>query len=258
MAWAEAFPDNLHRCIGVRNYVPLSYLIREDVTPTTPPPPLKTNYPHSEEAGSILDETILRSGHDHPNYKIDNAKLYSKLEEATRSTVYAASIKPFQRQRDGRKVYQAIINQYAGDDKWTQEVSKHDAMLHTNKWKGTGNFTLERFLAMHRNAFEQLTLASTHIPYQLPTSYTRVGYLLDEIETTDAELQAAMSGVRADKHPKGKWFDFEKAVTFITPADPVARRLGSRKRNSAEISGVTFAKPETSQISKGIGKQEFI
>ena len=111
-------------------------------------------------------------------------------------------------------------------------------------------------MAMHRNAFEQLTLASTHIPYQLPTPYTRVGYLLEAIETTDAELQATISGVRADKHPKEEWSDFENAVTFITPADPVARQLGNRKRNSAEISGVTFAKPETSQISKGI--QEFI
>ena len=117
MQWAVSFPETLHRRIGVGNYIPLSYLIREDPTPTTPPPPLKANYPHSEEAGSILNETIIRSDHDHPNCKIDHAKLYSKLEEATRSTVYAASIKPFQRQRDGRKVYQAIINQYAGDDK---------------------------------------------------------------------------------------------------------------------------------------------
>ena len=63
-----------------------------------------------------------------------------------------------------------------------------------------------------------------------------------------------MSGVQADKDTKGKCFDFEKVATFITPADPVARRLGNRKRNSAEISGVTFVKPKATGISKGIGK----
>ena len=254
MQWAESFPDTLHRCIGVRNYIPLSYLIRKDIVPGVPLPPLHTNLPHSEAAGSIQNEMIARANHSHPNYKIDNAKLYSKLEEATRSTVYAASIKPFQRTRNGRDAYKAIINQYAGDDKWTLEVSKNDNLLHSNRWKGTGNFTLERFTASHRNAFEQLTLAANHIPYQLPTPYTRVGYLLEAIETSDAELQAAMSGVRADKEAGGKRFDFEKAVTFITPADPVARRLGNRKRNSAEISGVTFETTGNSQISNGIGK----
>ena len=122
----------------------------------------------------------------------------------TRSTDYAASIKPFQRKKDGKAAYEAIKKQYAGDDKWTTEVVRYDGLLHSDKWKGTGNLTLERFCATHRNAFEQLTLASGHIPYQLPTQYTRVGYLLDAIETSDAELQAAMSGVRADKVTKGK------------------------------------------------------
>ena len=51
--------------------------------------------------------------------------------------------------------------------------------------KGTGNYTLDRFCALHRNANEQLREASNHVPYQLPEEYTRVGYLLNAIECSD-------------------------------------------------------------------------
>ena len=115
MQWAEAFLDTLHHCIGVRKYIPLAYIIREVATPSTTPYYLLTGFPHSEEAGSIQNELIERASHSHPNYKSDNGKLYSKLEEATHSTVYAASIKPFQRKRDGKAAYDTIIKQYAGE-----------------------------------------------------------------------------------------------------------------------------------------------
>ena len=38
--------------------------------------------PHSEEAGSIGEELILRASHDHVLYKEDNKKLYYLLAEA--------------------------------------------------------------------------------------------------------------------------------------------------------------------------------
>lgn len=255
MQWAEAFPDTLHCCIGVRRYILLAYIIRKDVTPTATPHSLMTDLPYSEEAGSVQNELIERASHSHPNYKSDKGTLYSKLEESTRSTVYAVSIKPFQQKMDGKTAYDAIIKQYVGDYKWTTEVVKYDALLHNDKWKGTNNFPLERFCALHRSAFEQLTLASGRILYQLPTQYTSVGYLLNVIETSDAELQAEMSGVRSDKAPGGKRFDFEKVVIFITSADPVVRRLGNPTRNSVQISGVTIDKGHSTQkISTGIGK----
>ena len=39
---------------------------------------------------------------------------------------------------------------------------------------------------------------SVHVAFQLPNEYTRVGYLLDTIETSDDSLQAAMALVRND------------------------------------------------------------
>jgi len=46
-------------------------------------------------------------------FRDDNAKVYYLLEEATRSTGYAASIKPFQRLKNGRGAWLALVAQYA-------------------------------------------------------------------------------------------------------------------------------------------------
>ena len=99
--WTEAFTDFLDRVIGVRT-IPLCYVIREEVQVTQVAPPLANDQPHSTEHGSVEAELIARSSHQHPLFRGDNASVYHFLEEATRSTSYAASIKPFQRTKDGR------------------------------------------------------------------------------------------------------------------------------------------------------------
>ena len=82
-----------------------------------------------------------------------------------------------------------------------------------------------------------------HVEYQLPNEHTRVGYLLDAIENTDAKLLAAISNINDDKgngtlaNP-GKRNDFELTVAYLLSNDPVARKnKGTGKRTSAEISG---------------------
>lgn len=100
MKWSEAFSDYLYRCIGSRN-IPLAYVTRQEATPSATLPTLAPNMPHSEEAGSIEQELINRASHSHSLFRDDNAAVYYRLEEATRSTQYAASIKPFQRRKDG-------------------------------------------------------------------------------------------------------------------------------------------------------------
>jgi len=78
---------------------------------------------------------------------------YYKLEEATRRTLYADSNKPFQRRKDGRSTFLALISQYASADKWELEIKKKSNLLHTHKWKGQTNSPLERLVQLHRNAF---------------------------------------------------------------------------------------------------------
>jgi hypothetical protein len=55
-------------------------------------------------------------------------------------------------------------------------------------WKGQSNFTLERFIAQHRNAFVSMQVAAEHVTYQLPNEHSRVGYLLDAIQCTSESV----------------------------------------------------------------------
>ena len=136
MRWSEAFNDIMNRCIGVR-MIPLAYVVRTDaaVDPAIAPA-IAAGQPYATEHGSVEDELIARASHVHALFRQDNASVYYKLEEATRGTNYAASIKPFQRSKNGRAAFDAIISQYAGVDKWSAEITKQEAVLHTRKWKG--------------------------------------------------------------------------------------------------------------------------
>ena len=263
MKWRDAFKDYLGRCIGAR-MIPLSYVVRADADVPALAPPLLVDHPHSEEAGSVEQELINRALHTHPLFRDDNATVYYRIEEATRSTQYAASIKPFQRRRDGRGAFEALVDQHAGHDKWNAEVKKHDNFLHTAKWKGSGNYPLESFCTKHRLANEMLKSAvESGIAHQLPTEFTRVGFLLDAIETTDPQLQAAMAAVKSDADhdaETGKRYDFESTVTYLTPNDPVIRRRGTKRQLEVNISSNHTTgesnqnEANVSSIKSGIGK----
>jgi hypothetical protein len=253
--WTQAFADYLHRVIGVR-MIPLAYVIREDVAVPAAAPVLLAGQPHSAEHGSVEAELVARAQHNHALYRDDNANVYYKLEEATRTTAYAASIKPFQRTKNGRGAFQALTNQYAGQDKWEAELKKQDDLLHTREWKGQSNYTLERFVQQHRTAYVSMQSCAEYVEYQLPTEHTRVGYLLDGIQCNDAGLQAAMASIKLDTTPiTGKRNDFELAATHLLPYDPVAKkRTGNHKRGAGDISDATGADISSFGAKEGIGK----
>ena len=221
--WIEVFADHLYRCIGGRN-IPLAYVIRENVVVPAVCPPLAVDQPYSTEHGSVSDDLINRGSHTHGLFAKDNSDVYFKLEEATRGTSYADSIKPFQRQKDGRAAHLALVGQFAGNDKWEAIIKKMSTLLMLKKWKSSQNSPLDKFVASHRNAYVQLQACAEHVEYQLPNAHSRVGYILEAIESDDAQLQAAMANVIDDTGPGGKRGDFEAAVAYILPKDPVVRR----------------------------------
>ena len=100
--WSEAFADFLSRTIGVRT-IPLSYVTRPDAAVPVVVPPLAHDLPHSELHGSVEDELVARASHTYPLFKDDLSQVFYYLEEATRGISYAASIKPYQRSKNGRE-----------------------------------------------------------------------------------------------------------------------------------------------------------
>ena len=223
MNWTEAFQDYLHRTIGVRT-IPLAYIMRETVDVPAIPPLQEANKPHSTEYGSIEVELIACASHDHELYKEDNRSVYYHLEEATCGTIYSASIKPFQRGKDGCGAWLALTSQYAGNDKWEAELKRQDDLLHECQWKGQKPFTLEGLIGQHRNAFVSMQQCAEHVSYQLRSKHTRVGYLLEGIQCSDAGVQAAMASVRMDNSADGMRNYFEKAEAHLLPYNPVAKK----------------------------------
>ena len=112
----EAFQDFLDRVIGAR-MIPLAYVIQTDPKVPGPAPTLAPNQPHSTKHGSVEGELIARASHIHALFRDDISVVYHRLEEATKGTSYAASIKPFQSGKDGREAWKALTSQYAGKDK---------------------------------------------------------------------------------------------------------------------------------------------
>ena len=120
----------LNRVIGAR-MIPLAYEIQIDPQVPGNAPPVAANQPHSTEHGSVDGELVARAPHTHALFRDDNSVVYYHLEEATRGTSYAASIKPFQRGKDGRGAWKALTSQYAGKDKWEAEIKCQEQLLHT-------------------------------------------------------------------------------------------------------------------------------
>jgi hypothetical protein len=254
MRWAEAFVNHLSRVLGVRS-IPLTYVIRANVAVADPPPPLTANKPFSAEHGSVPADMVALASHTHACFSLDNATVYHLLVAATQATQYAASVTPFDASKDGRGAYLALTRQFAGPDKWREELRKQKEVL-TRKWTGRSSITLETFCSHHRHAHVLMSQCSQHIHVELPTGYTRVEALLEAIECDDASLQAALAQIRTDESATGPHHDFEAAVTIIVPQCPVARKRGvSGKRANAQISsmtGIGGAKPRIGTGKTGV------
>ena len=88
----------------------------------------------------------------------------------------------------------------------------------------------------HRSCYNTLQRCAEHVAVELPNERTRVGYLLENIDCNDKDVTAALSHIRLSNGPNGMRDDFERAVAFLLPTDPVKKRGGRAKRNSAQIS----------------------
>ena len=228
LKWMESFKECCYGTFGIRK-TPLSYLLRDESNvPAEADDPLQQRRSFGK-SDSVVDELIARLGHDGGLYKQDNAKLYGMLELATRGTIYAPTVTSHSRKKDGRSAWMQMLSSHAGTEKWEKLYKDKSNFLMNTKWNGK-NYPLEKFTSLHRNAFVSMTESSSHVTVQLPTEHSRVGYLLDNITSTDPELMAAIASI---KIPANQMRDnFEDAVNFILPTDPYVRNNNRSNRNN--------------------------
>eukprot|EP00957_Ditylum_brightwellii_P129091 9846838-Ditylum_brightwellii.AAC.1 len=95
--------------------------------------------------------------------------------------------------------------------------------MHEKVWNGQTLYTLERFIGQHRVDFIAMNEAAKHVPFQLPNKFTRVGFLLAGITSSDAGLQAAMANIKRDADlasETSKRHHFKLATTYLQPFCP--------------------------------------
>ena len=256
--WAPSFIQALRQYWASNEelVIPLSYVLRDVAVPPVDGE-IEPHWGYSREYGSYIDELEARIPHDCASFRMDNELIWAKLDEATRGTSYAPTVAACQSKRggkDGRKAFFAILHQHMGDDKWANEVKKNESILRELKWKGTGGQTLEKYFATLRNAYQGLVTASEHIEVQVPTDKTRVGYMLDNISSTDTRLAAVIANILADK--TGMRVDFEAAAAALQECCPIANKTTNAKRNAADISSAVAFDEANIAATKGLPDQK--
>ena len=149
--WVDSFKDCLSRTFGLR-HTPLSYIIRDVVIPV-----LGTEDPLQQgrafgSSGSVVDELVLRLDHDDSLFKTDNKTVYLMLEEATRSSIYASTVKSYSKTKDGRVAFLSMVASHAGKDKWEKLVKDRTKFLMNTKWNGW-TYALDKFINLHRTSY---------------------------------------------------------------------------------------------------------
>ena len=83
------------------------------------------------------------------------------------------------------------------------------------KWTGTPAHTLENHIDRHRAAFVSLSEATDHISHQIPNNCTRIGYLIDSIDSKDAKVLSGLAAIRQDDQDMRE--TFEQVEVFLAP-----------------------------------------
>lgn len=217
MKFLDQFPTYLRELHGVSK-VALSYIIRENENPPNPLPALVANRPWGGENTSMMDELIINTPHTGPSFDADNARVFAILSKVLTGTNAMTSITRFQRTRNGRGAYLDLVAHNMGSAKWEKLVELAELVLNTRIWNGKNSrYPLKVHIARHREAYNDLVRASDQITYAPPNETSRVRYLLNSIQCSDATILSAKTAIKADNTKKSS---FENAADFLLITAP--------------------------------------
>ena len=95
----------------------------------------------------------------------------------------------------------------------------NDFMIN-RQFTGQGGQGLQSFIGQHRASFHTLQRCADHIQLEIPNDRRRVGWLIDNIkECPDKDVSVSLAAIPLDDEAAGS--DFERAVAFLLPTDPV-------------------------------------
>ena len=166
-------------------------MIRDTVDiPDEASDPLQLGFSYGQ-SDLFLGEIIARLDHVNPVFNSDNASVYSIMEEASRGTFYAPTIKSYTRKNNGRAAWKAMVSSHSGQDKWEQLHKEELNILMQNKCNGRF-YSLENFVRLQRNSFVQIQEVAEHVKFQLRTNHSGVWFLIDNTSNSYTDLRAGI------------------------------------------------------------------
>ena len=99
--------------------------------------------------------------------------------------------------------------------------------------------------------------SAEHVQYQLPNEHSRVGFLLEAIQCSDAGLQAAMASIKTDNGPEGMRNNFDAQLLIYCPMTQLLRKDQMDKREELHKFHQSWILPLTPLRSQALEKLGF-
>jgi len=154
LTWSEQFLTYTRTKKGKNNGTPIAYVIREHNIPTP-----DMTFP------TETDEKIGRALLIGPLYNADNADMYDLLKSLSGNGPLWPFIQPFERRRDGRGAWKALIQYFEGDTmKARLKAAAYQAITKANYQGPRRNFEFSTYVTIHQRAHQDLARYEEPVP----------------------------------------------------------------------------------------------
>jgi hypothetical protein len=220
--------------------IPLSYLLREDSNPGSPPP-LAPGCCHSDEYESLADELVAFAPHSGVAFREDEKTFAKELENSIRTTVYHAHVKQLLKKGKGSAAWSSLLSHLAGKIYYEDRITTARNFIQNTKWSHASKFSLKQFVTKFKNAHETMKEckdAGHSVAVFDERELVRLFLAAIQVGNTDPLLAASISTIRQDL--KGELSSFKLTTEHLLENVPDKSRGGRRKSDdpSASISAV--------------------
>ncbi len=151
--WKESFSTYLHSKTGQAS-IPLAYIIRECDVPLP-----NVHYP------TIHDEIVACAILQGPEYNLNNGIIIDLLQSLTIHGLAWAWISAYERVRDGRNAWKALMAYYEGDSMRTRTKQEYYDAISNASYKGNiHQFDFTSYVAVHQQAHKDLLRLGEPMP----------------------------------------------------------------------------------------------
>ena len=115
--------------------LPLGYIIRRDaivdVDPRDDESKIIPGKCYSKKHGSLRNELIARRTHNDGVYDHNNVIVYNHMETALKGTKFASILTDFEKTKDGRAIWLALMKYHGGEERWEKSCATLNKALST-------------------------------------------------------------------------------------------------------------------------------